>query len=231
MVCGPSPKVAPGVSGLVGMIGPAQLSVAVGGVQITTASQVVALTGTEKSAGHPASTGAVLSVTVTITDQLLWRPLQSLAVLGLLCGPTPNVVPEVLGLVGVIDPAQLSVAVGGVALTAPFSRVRCSSALRGQNHFIGVGIVLGRTARSLLASCSAMSTICSTHSRGSSPTKCMPGRCACDLRGSPDRPGVVRALAPTEERSTRKHRLPRWTRTPPGSHAASSAAFRCQRRW
>ena len=80
MVCGPNPKVTPGASGLVGVTDPAQASVAVGGVQITTASQVVAFTGTEKSVGHPASTGAVLSVTVTIKEQVVWFPLPSLAV-------------------------------------------------------------------------------------------------------------------------------------------------------
>ena len=71
MVCAPNAKVAPGASGLVGMSEPAQLSAAVGGVQFTTASQVVELTGTEKSAGHPANTGGVLSVTVTVKEQVL----------------------------------------------------------------------------------------------------------------------------------------------------------------
>ena len=40
MICGPIPKVAPEASGLVGVIAPTQASVAVGGVQITTALQV-----------------------------------------------------------------------------------------------------------------------------------------------------------------------------------------------
>ena len=62
------------------MIAPTQASVAVGAVQVTTASQVVALAVTEKSAGHPANTGAVLSVTVTVKEQVLWFPLPSLAV-------------------------------------------------------------------------------------------------------------------------------------------------------
>ena len=80
MVCGPNPKVAPGASGLVGVMEPAQLSVAVGAVQFTMALQVVGLTDTEKSVGHPANTGAVLSVTVTVKEQVLWFPLPSLAV-------------------------------------------------------------------------------------------------------------------------------------------------------
>ena len=70
-MCGPSPKVVPGASGLVGVTDPAQLSVAVGAVQFTTALQVVGLTGTEKSAGQPAMTGAVLSVTVTTKEHVL----------------------------------------------------------------------------------------------------------------------------------------------------------------
>ena len=80
MVCGPNPKVAPEASGLVGMIAPIQASVAVGGVQITTALHVVASADTEKSAGHPANTGAVLSVTVTVNEQMLWFPFPSSAV-------------------------------------------------------------------------------------------------------------------------------------------------------
>ena len=80
MICGPNPKVAPEASGLVGMIAPTQASVAVGGVQITTALQVAASADMEKSAGHPANTGAVLSVTVTVNEQVLWFPFPSSAV-------------------------------------------------------------------------------------------------------------------------------------------------------
>ena len=70
-MCGPNPKVAPGASRLVGVTPPTQVSVAVGGVQITTALQVAASADTEKSAGHPAIIGAVLSVTVTVNEQVL----------------------------------------------------------------------------------------------------------------------------------------------------------------
>ena len=70
MICGPTPKVAPEASGLVGMIAPIQASVAVGGVQIATALQVTASADMEKFAGHPANTGAVLSVTVTVNKQV-----------------------------------------------------------------------------------------------------------------------------------------------------------------
>ena len=80
MMCGPNPKVVPETSGLVGMIDPTQASVAVGGVQITTASQVAASVGTEKSAGQLANTGAVLSVMVTVNEQVLWFPFPSSAV-------------------------------------------------------------------------------------------------------------------------------------------------------
>ena len=71
MICGPNPNVAPEASGLVGVTVPTQASAAVGGVQITTAVQVAASADTEKSAGHPAITGAVLSVTVTVNEQVL----------------------------------------------------------------------------------------------------------------------------------------------------------------
>ena len=80
MVCGPSPKVVPETSGLVGVIAPTQASVAVGAVQMTTAVQVVGSAGAKKSAGQPANTGAVLSVTVTVNEQMLWFPFPSSAV-------------------------------------------------------------------------------------------------------------------------------------------------------
>ena len=80
MTCAPNPKVVPEASGLVGMIAPTQASVAVGGVHITTALQVTASADTEKSAGQLAITGAVLSVTVTVNEQVLWFPLPSSAV-------------------------------------------------------------------------------------------------------------------------------------------------------
>ena len=79
-MCGPSPKVAPEASRLVGVIAPTHASVAVGAVQMTTVVQVVGSAGTEKSAGHPAITGAVLSVTVTVNEQVLWFPFPSSAV-------------------------------------------------------------------------------------------------------------------------------------------------------
>ena len=71
MICAPNPRVAPGASRLAGVTAPTQASVAVGGVQITTALQVAASADTEKSTGHPANTGAVLSVTVTVNEQVL----------------------------------------------------------------------------------------------------------------------------------------------------------------
>ena len=71
MICGPIPNVVPEALGLVGMTDPAQSSVAVGAVQVTTALQVAALADTEKSAGQPANTGGVLSVTVTVKEQVL----------------------------------------------------------------------------------------------------------------------------------------------------------------
>ena len=58
---------------------PAQLSVNVGGVQLTTASQD-ALALTVMFVGHPLMTGAVLSTTVTLKEHVAVLPAASVAV-------------------------------------------------------------------------------------------------------------------------------------------------------
>ena len=61
------------------IVPPAQLSVKVGGVQLTTALHE-AVAGTVIFAGHPDITGGILSVTVTLNERVAVLPAASVAV-------------------------------------------------------------------------------------------------------------------------------------------------------
>jgi hypothetical protein len=107
----PTGNVAPGEKLLVSVA--LQLSVAVGGVHVTTLLQVDVVT--ETLAGHPEMTGCVTSFTTTLNVQVDWRPDASVAVYVTAVVPTGKNCPGVLLLV--IVTAQLSVTLGGVQLT------------------------------------------------------------------------------------------------------------------
>jgi glutamate 5-kinase len=117
----PIENVAPGAFVLI-KVDREQLSVAVGAVQLTTAWQAL-FAGTEMLDGHPAMTGLVLSLTMTLKEQVELLPLTSVAVYVTRVVPFGNVVPEVCVLVKVAI-AQLSEAVGSDQVTtawqAPF---------------------------------------------------------------------------------------------------------------
>ena len=71
-------KVLPGLL-LEEIVPPAQLSAKVGGVQLTMALQEV-VAGTVIFAGHPDTTGGILSVTVTLNEHVVVLPAASVAV-------------------------------------------------------------------------------------------------------------------------------------------------------
>jgi hypothetical protein len=109
----PKPKVAPDVCVLVGVIDPPQLSKAVGAVHVAVAvHEAPAVTVILE--GHPLTTGAVLSTTVTVNVHVALLPAASVNVYVTGVEPKLKLAPDVCVLVGVIGPLQLSIAVGAV---------------------------------------------------------------------------------------------------------------------
>ena len=96
----------------------AQLSAAVGAVQVTTASQTPASLLCVMSLGQPLMTGFSVSLTVTVNEQgvAFVFPQASSAVYVTVVTPTGNVSPGLCDGVSV-TPGQLSLAVGAVQVT------------------------------------------------------------------------------------------------------------------
>jgi len=95
-------------------VGMPQLSVAVGAVQFTVAWQE-AFAGTVIFEGHPATTGVLVSVTMTLNVQVEILPAPSVAVYFTCVVPNEKVLPGAWVVTSVTVP-QLSDAVGGVQL-------------------------------------------------------------------------------------------------------------------
>jgi hypothetical protein len=95
------------------MVTPAQLSLAAGAGQLTTAPQTPGLLFVEMFRGHEVNTGASLSVTVTVKLQVDVFPPASVAVYTMFVVPIGNVDPPGKPAVCTKEtPAQLSVTVG-----------------------------------------------------------------------------------------------------------------------
>ena len=92
---------------------PAQLSRAVGAVQVTTAPHLSASVPWAMSAGQPLITGAWLSTTVTVKVHGVLLPCASVAVQVTVVVPTAKVLP-LAGVQLAVAPGQLSVGVGVV---------------------------------------------------------------------------------------------------------------------
>lgn len=106
-------KTAPGLLLLVMVT--AQLSVTVGGVQLTVRLHAFAGAFTVMFVGQPVITGVVASTTITLNAQVDCLPEASVAVYVTGVVPTEKNCPGLLSLVRFTT--QLSVAVGGVQLT------------------------------------------------------------------------------------------------------------------
>jgi len=109
----PKLKLAPDVCVLVGVIDPPQLSKAVGADHVAVAEHEAPAV-TVIFDGHPLTTGAVLSTTVTVNVHVALLPAASVNVYVTGVEPKLKLAPDVCVLVGVIDPPQLSIAVGAV---------------------------------------------------------------------------------------------------------------------
>src|SRR6185503_8115438 len=107
----PTEKVLPLAGEQLTLTTPAQLSRAVGAVQLTTAPHLSASVPWAMSAGQPLITGAWLSTTVTLKAQVLLLPWVSLAVQVTVVVPTGKVLP-LAGVQLAVAPGQLSVGVG-----------------------------------------------------------------------------------------------------------------------
>jgi hypothetical protein len=115
----PTGKVEPDGNPLVCVItDPAQLSVAVGATQLTTAPHMPGVLVVVTFTGHEVKTGNSLSVTETVNAQVAVLPLASVAVYDMLVTPIGNVDPDGKPAVCVnANPAQLSLAVGAAQNT------------------------------------------------------------------------------------------------------------------
>ncbi len=97
---------------------PAQLSVAVGATQLTTAPHMPGVLVVVTFIGHDVNTGNSLSVTVTVNEHMAVLPLASVAVYDMLVTPIGKVDPDGNPAVWVnTKPAQLSLAVGAAQNT------------------------------------------------------------------------------------------------------------------
>ena len=143
----PKEKVAPDVCVLVGVTEPLQLSVAVGAVHVATCEHVEALAlllYTVMLDGHPLTTGAVLSFTVTVNVQVELLPAASVNVYVTGVEPKLKVAPDVCVLVGVIEPPQLSIAVGAVHVAIAEHEASAESVIL-DGHPLTTGAVLSIT--------------------------------------------------------------------------------------
>ena len=115
-----------------------QLSVAVGDTKLTFAAHIPGLLFTVLFAGQAESTGASISITVTLNEQVELLDARSTAVYVTNVVPLGNVMPDVCVLV-VAAIEQLSITIGLLQLAGPlqFPGVVLAVTVPGQNVNVG----------------------------------------------------------------------------------------------